>query len=77
MSKTLQSENQEKEQLIQKLQLEKEHLGRDIAYLQDANQNTDMEIEAIQKVKIKSLTDEIAYLKKHYVGEIEHLKQEN
>ena len=59
------------------MQLEKEHLGRDIAFLQDANQNNDMEIEAIQKVKIQSLNDEIAYLKKHYMSEIEILKQEN
>ena len=57
--------------------MEKEHLGRDIAFLQETNQNSDMEIEAIQKVKIQSLTDEIAYLKKHYMSEIDVLKQEN
>ena len=34
-------------------------------------------LESIQKVKIESLNEEIAYLKKHYMVELESLRQEN
>ena len=77
MSQNLQRDGEEKDQIIQDLQKERDILQKDICYLKDRYQQAEDHKDQLQNVKIRSLNEEITYLKKHYMVELDVLQQEN
>ncbi len=66
-----------KDQQIERMEVEKTQLQKDIDFLKEQSQKQDQQAENMQKVQIQSLNEEISYLKKHYMVEMDVLRQEN
>lgn len=77
MSQNLQRDGEEKDQIIGDLQKDRDLLQKDMAFLKERFKQTEEHKEQLQNVKIQSLNEEINYLKKHYMVEMDVLKQEN
>lgn len=77
MSQNLQKECMDKDLAIERLQAEKMAVETDNLALKQQAQLQEGHLEGMSKVKIQSLTEEIEYLKKHYLNEIDALRQEN
>lgn len=77
MSHNLQNDCHDKDSQIFGLADEKQQLAKDLEALRDLNAQRDEHQEAMQNVKVQSLNEEINYLKKHYLIEMDALRQEN
>ena len=74
MSQNLQRESEEKDQIISDLQKERDILHKDMTYLKERFKQAEEHKEQLQNVKIQSLNEEINYLKKHYMVELDVLQ---
>ena len=63
-----------KEEQIDRIELEKSQLQKDIDFLKDQAKNQDEEADNLLKSQIQSLNEEISYLKKHYMVEMDVLR---
>ena len=77
MSTNLQKETENKDEVIKDLQKEKELILKEINFLKERYQQADEHKEQMQAAKFQSLNEEINYLKKHYMVEMDVMKQEN
>ena len=76
MSEKLQVDCKDKGEKVNKLETENQDLKKELETLQEKAQQKESQRENVERVKVQSLNEEISYLKKHYMVEMDALRHE-